>query len=100
MKKLLLMGTVLLGTILTGCAPGGGYVSARLGPPPPPRYGIIGVTPGPGYMWTDGYWEPRGGRWYWVGGSWRRPPRGRRHWVPNQWHQDRGRYRMRRGRWE
>jgi len=100
MKKLLLMGTVLLGTILTACAPGGGgYVSARFGPPPPPRYGIIGVAPGPGYVWTDGFWDLRGGRWYWVGGRWVRPPRGRGVWVAPQWREDHGRYRRHPGYW-
>lgn len=99
MKKLLLMGTVLLGTILTGCAPGGGYVSARFGPPPPPRYGIVGVAPGPGYVWTDGFWDLHGGRWYWVGGRWVRPPRGRRVWVAPQWHENHGRYQKHPGYW-
>ena len=57
MKRLLLTGTVFLGTILTGCAGGGYYASARIGPPPPPRYGVMGYAPGPGYVWTDGYWD-------------------------------------------
>ena len=84
MKKLLPFATVLLATLLTGCAAGyggysGGYV-ARYGPPPPPRYGIVGVAPGPGYLWADGFWDLRGGRWFWVNGSWRRPPH--RRWNP------------------
>ena len=97
MKKLLLTGTVLLGTLLTGCA--GGYYSARIGAPPPPRYGFVGVAPGPGYVWTDGFWDLRGGRWYWVNGRWMRPPRGRSVWVPNEWRHESGRYQLRRGYW-
>ena len=99
MKKLLLLGTVLLGTTLTGCVGGGGYTAVRFGPPPPPRYGIVGVAPGPGFMWTDGYWDRRGGQWYWVGGRWMRPPRARAVWVPGTWHQDRNRWRFQRGHW-
>lgn len=99
MKKLLLLGTALLGTILTGCAAGSGYTTVRFGPPPPPRYGIVGVAPGPGFVWTDGYWDRRGAQWYWVGGRWMRPPRGRGVWVPGTWHQDRNRWRFQRGHW-
>jgi hypothetical protein len=99
MKKLLLMSTVLLGTVLTGCA-GGYYAGARYyGPPPPPRYGIVGVAPGPGYVWTDGFWDRRGDRWAWSAGQWRRPPHRGARWVPNEWREDHGRYRMRRGGW-
>ena len=99
MKKLLLLGTVLLGTILTACATGGGYASVRFGPPPPPRYGVMGYAPGPGYVWTDGYWDLRGGHWSWVNGRWMRPPHRRAVWVPGTWVQDHSRYRFRRGYW-
>jgi hypothetical protein len=98
MKKLLLTGTVLIGTLLTGCA-GTYYSSHRFGPPPPPRYGVIGVAPGAGYVWTNGYWDLRGSRWYWVGGRWQRPPRQGARWVPNQWRNEHGHYRMSRGGW-
>ena len=57
-QKLLAAGFVFFGTILAGCGGysgyGGSYV--RYGPPPP-RYGVIGRAPGPGYVWTDGYWN-------------------------------------------
>jgi hypothetical protein len=98
MKKLLLIGTVFLGTLLTACATGG-YAAVRVGPPPPPRYGVRGFAPGPGYMWTDGYWDWRGGRWFWVDGRWMRPPHRRAVWVPGSWVEDHHRYRFRRGYW-
>ncbi len=98
MKKLLLVGTVLLGTLLSACATGG-YVGARFGPPPPPRYGVRGYAPGPGYVWTDGYWDLRGGRWFWADGRWLRPPHRRAIWVPGTWAEDHHRYRFRRGYW-
>ena len=96
MKKLLLAGTVLIGTFLTGCA---ANVSMRYGPPPAPRIGVMGIAPGPGYMWTDGYWDQRGGRWVWVNGQWLRPPHRRAVWVSGAWIQEGHRWRFRRGYW-
>ena len=100
MKKLLLAPVLLLGAVLTGCAGGGGYyASARFGPPPPPRYGVMGYAPGPGYVWTEGYWDLRGSRWVWAPGRWMRPPHRGAAWVPNEWRNDHGHYRMYRGHW-
>jgi hypothetical protein len=38
--------------------------------PPPPPIEAIPACPGPGYVWTGGYWDwgPRG--WLWIGGRW------------------------------
>src|SRR6266567_2901046 len=87
MKQRILAGTfVMLGTILTACA-GGGYGSGyyvRYGPPAP-RYAVVGVAPGPGYIWTNGYWDRRGGNWGWSEGRWVRPPRARARWVEHEW---------------
>jgi hypothetical protein len=99
MKKLLLLGTALMGTILTGCAAGNGYAVVRFGPPLPPRYGVTGFAPGPGYVWTDGYYDWRGGRWFWVDGRWLRPPRARAVWVPGTWREEGHRWRFHRGYW-
>lgn len=89
---------VLMGAILSGCAANAAYV-ARYGPPPPPRYAVIGVAPGPGFVWADGFWDWRGGRWYWVDGRWMRPPRPRAVWAPGYWRQDRRGWVFRRGHW-
>jgi hypothetical protein len=95
--KLLAGGAVLFGALLTGCVGGGRYY-ARYGPPAP-RYGVVGMAPGPGYIWTDGYWDWRGRNWYWVDGRWQRPPRPRAVWVRPEWrHEGRG-CRFHRGRW-
>ena len=99
MKKILLMGTVMVGTILTSCAGSGYYASARFGPPPPPRYGMVGRAPGLGYVWTDGYWDRRNNNWFWVDGRWLRPPRARAVWVPGTWHQRGHSWRFERGHW-
>ncbi|MBZ5583624.1 MAG: hypothetical protein LAQ30_15725 [Acidobacteriia bacterium] len=95
---MLASAAVLFGTVLTGC---GGYGHYYVGaPPPPPRYHVIGVAPGPGWVWTDGYWDRRGGRWFWVEGRWMRTPHQRTQWVPGRWEETRrGRWAFRRGHW-
>jgi hypothetical protein len=95
-RKLLLFAPVVLGTILSACTVNGGY-AAWYGPPPPPRYGIVGVAPGAGYVWTDGYWDQRGGNWSWVSGRWVHPPRPRGVWVPGSWSQAHRGWTFRRG---
>ena len=97
-RKLLPLAAVVLGTILSACAVNGAYVS-RYGPPPPPTYGIVGVAPGPGFVWTDGFWDWRGSNWFWVSGRWVRPPHSRAVWVPGNWTQVHGRWMLRRGYW-
>jgi hypothetical protein len=94
MKRALLLSTVFLG--LTGCA--GAYV-VRYGPPPPPRYAVMGYAPGPGYVWCEGSWAWRGSRWEWVAGRWMRPPRPRAAWVPGAWVAGHGGWHFRSGYW-
>ena len=95
--KILSTAVLLAGTIITGCGPA--YVGASFGPPPPPRYGVIGVAPGPGYIWADGYYNRAGNGWVWVAGRWARPPRGRSAWVRPEWRQEHGNWRFHRGYW-
>ena len=104
MKGKILAGAALaLGAVLSACAPGGGYYAGVRYGPPPPRYGVIGVAPGPGYVWTDGYWDWRGGGWAWAPGRWARPPYPHARWAPGYWEERRehGRrgYRFHRGYW-
>ncbi len=101
-KKILPAAMVALAMLSASCA-GPRYssgVGVRFGAPPPPRYGVIGVAPGNGYVWADGHWN-RGARdWDWYAGSWQRPPRSRAKWVPGHWEASRGgNYRFQRGRW-
>lgn len=72
-----------LGLLCGACAAPGAVV-VRYGPPPP-RYAVVGVAPGPGYVWTEGFWDWRGGAYVWVPGRWLRPPRPRAVWVPGAW---------------
>ena len=97
MKSLVLISTLALGALLAGCA-GGTYVAAY-GPPPPPRYGFVGVAPGAGFVWTDGFWDRRGGQWFWVDGRWMRPPHPRAVWVAPAWRQEHNAWRFHHGYW-
>jgi hypothetical protein len=57
-------------------------IGVRIGPPPPPR--VIRVqprSPGPGYLWIQGYWYPVGKRYRWHDGYWTRPPYGGALWM-------------------
>ncbi|HWE51742.1 MAG TPA: YXWGXW repeat-containing protein [Bryobacteraceae bacterium] len=70
MKKLfaivLLAGGSLFGQISLGI---------RIGPPPRPRIERVRPrSPGPGYVWVDGYWYPDGGHYRWHQGYYSRPP--------------------------
>jgi WXXGXW repeat (2 copies) len=68
-------------------------------PPPPVRMGVVGVAPGPGYVWIDGYQRWNGTRYVWVSGRWVRPPRPGVVWVaPRYIHRSNG-WVYRRGYW-
>ena len=97
-RNLMISAVVLIGTALSGCAARAGYVAAGYGPPPP-RYGVVGMAPGPGYVWTDGYWDRRGSDWYWMQGRWMRPPRPHAVWVPGYWSRHGHDYRFHDGHW-
>jgi hypothetical protein len=59
--------------------------------PPAVRVEAQTVTPGPGYIWTPGYWRWNGATYIWVSGAWVRPPRTMAVWVPGHWvHRTRG----------
>jgi WXXGXW repeat (2 copies) len=60
-------------------------VSVNFGPPPIPVY-VQPDCPGPGYMWTPGYWawDPGSG-YYWVPGTWVAAPFAGAMWTPGYW---------------
>jgi len=69
-------------------------------PPPLPSYDQPPI-PGPGYLWTPGYW-----RWsedeedyYWVSGVWVEPPRPGLLWTPGYWGWAGGSYLFHPGYW-
>jgi hypothetical protein len=57
----------------------------RVAPPAPVQVGVVGRAPGPGYVWTNGYYRWHGGRYVWVSGSWLRSPRVGMIWVQPRW---------------
>lgn len=73
-------------------------ISVNLAPPALPVYAQP-VCPGPGFLWTPGYWAygPRG--YYWVSGAWVRPPAPGLLWTPAYWRWEGGRYRFHAGYW-
>jgi len=67
-------------------AKAGTYISVNIAPPPLPVYEQP-FAPGPGYLWTPGYWawDPGIGDYYWVPGTWVRPPSVGVYWTPGYW---------------
>ncbi|MGD0416638.1 MAG: hypothetical protein ABSA80_14865 [Terriglobales bacterium] len=53
---------VLCGVLLLGGVIGAAQTVIRIAPPPPVRVGVVGVAPGPGYVWVGGYqrWNGNG----------------------------------------
>lgn len=60
-------------------------ISVGVAPPPIPVYAQP-VCPGPGYLWTPGYWnyDPAQG-YYWVPGTWVMAPAPGLLWTPGYW---------------
>ena len=74
------------------------FVSVRIGPPALPIYAQP-ICPGPGYMWTPGYWGWNDdGGYYWVPGTWVIAPVGML-WTPGYWGWGGGFYAWHAGYW-
>jgi hypothetical protein len=59
-------------------------ISVRIGPPALPVYAQP-ICPGPGYIWTPGYWAwDNDDGYYWVPGTWVVAPVGML-WTPGYW---------------
>jgi len=56
-------------------------IGIQIGPPPPPRYYVVPVSPGPESVWVEGYWYPVDGHYVWHRGYWTRPPYRGAYWV-------------------
>ncbi len=72
--------------------------SIRVGPPALPVYAQP-MCPGPGYLWTPGYWAwgPEG--YYWVPGTWVLAPQPGFLWTPGYWGWNAGIYLWHPGYW-
>jgi hypothetical protein len=93
---------VVLALPATGCVATyghGGYGLEVDVPPPAVRAEVAYASPGPGYIWIDGFWDWGAHDYFWVPGRWDRPPRLGAVWVgPRYDHRGRHHY-YQRGHW-
>lgn len=75
------------------------YSGVTVGPPPLRVRGPVGMAPGPGFVWTDGFYDWSGGSWAWRPGRWAQPPRPGMRWQGARYQRHDGGYRMYPGRW-
>jgi len=88
-------GTLIAGALLGACVlprpSAAADVSIHIGvnawsePPPPLPVYDQPVIPGPGYLWTPGYWAISPAGYYWVPGAWVMPPYVGALWTPGYW---------------
>jgi hypothetical protein len=94
----LLLGIIVLSLSAASLAQIGVGISVRIGPPALPVYAQP-LCPGPGYMWTPGYWAwDDDGGYYWVPGTWVVAPVGML-WTPGYWGWGGGLYLWHAGYW-
>ena len=74
-------------------------ISVRIGPPALPVYEQP-LCPGPGYLWTPGYWAwSDDDGYYWVPGTWVEAPEPGLLWTPGYWGWNDGVYVWNAGYW-
>jgi WXXGXW repeat (2 copies) len=73
-------------------------VNITLAPPELPDYDQPEI-PGPGYIWTPGYWAWGDDGYYWVPGTWIEPPVVGVLWTPGYWGYGDGVYVWHEGYW-
>lgn len=73
-------------------------MSVNVAPPAVPVYAQP-ICPGPGYLWTPGYWAYGPHGYLWTAGAWARPPAPGMLWTPAYWGSEGGHYRFHTGYW-
>jgi hypothetical protein len=73
-------------------------VAVHIGPPALPVYEQP-ICPGPGYLWTPGYWAYGPDGYYWVPGTWVMAPEVGFLWTPGYWGWGGGGYLWHAGYW-
>ena len=76
----------------------GVFISVAIAPPPLPIYAQP-IVPGPGYIWTPGYWSYADGGYFWVPGTWVLAPYAGALWTPGYWGWNNGFYVFNTGYW-
>ena len=89
MRKLQCFGLILVALAMLAMPSGASAqiavgVSVHIGPPALPVYAQP-ICPGPGYMWTPGYWGYGPDGYYWVPGTWVVAPTPGLLWTPGYW---------------
>lgn len=96
------LATALLAFVLLAPLPAAAQISLsiRIGPPMLPVFSQPRL-PAAGYLWTPGYWawNPGDQDYYWVPGTWVRPPRVGLLWTPGYWANEGPGFRWRVGYW-
>lgn len=72
------------------------------GPPPPPQEDttvVVGVPPGPDFIWVGGFWGWGPGGWAWHRGYWGHPPHPGMRWFGPRYAYRGGRHIWVRGGW-
>ncbi len=78
------LGLLILTLLAAPIASASVFVSVGFAPPPLPVY-VQPVCPGPGYIWTPGYWAYGPEGYYWVPGTWVLAPFIGALWTPGYW---------------
>ncbi|MGB7036315.1 MAG: YXWGXW repeat-containing protein, partial [Xanthobacteraceae bacterium] len=81
-----------------GAQAGAQVASITEAPPELPVYEQPPI-PGPGYIWTPGYWDYGAEGYYWVPGTWVLPPAVGLLWTPGYWGWQNGVYVWSAGYW-
>ena len=87
MRKLYFVGLLvftLIAILVPAPAVAQVNVSITVAPPEIPVY-TQPYCPGPGYIWTPGFWAWGPDGYYWVPGTWVRAPRVGLLWTPGYW---------------
>ena len=89
MRRAFLASTMLAGLALATLVPAaqaqvGIALSIAVAPPELPIYEQPPM-PGPGYIWTPGYWAYATDGYYWVPATWVEPPSQDLLWTPGYW---------------
>jgi hypothetical protein len=80
--------------------PAGAEVDVETAPPADQPDVVVGVAPGPDYLWVGGYWGWSGGAWVWYHGYWGHRPWHGAMWVRGGWYRGPGgRYHYGAGHW-
>jgi hypothetical protein len=98
MRLVRTLGLFLIAAIAGVSEASAQLVSITVAPPVLPVYEQPAI-PGPGYIWTPGYWAWGDDDYYWVPGTWALPPAVGLLWTPGYWGWRDGIYAWNAGYW-